>query len=121
MASSDSDTETSQCPEDLPPVQPPSAGFIIQLFVVPGLIVLAIVGVYLVFGKLATGGQDWREQVADLRHPNEHRRWRGALGLGQILTADQEQGANGQHLSQNCEIAQALVEMLSQELKQVSP
>ena len=28
--------------DDLPPVQPPSAGFIVQLFVVPGLIVLAV-------------------------------------------------------------------------------
>ena len=121
MSSSVPESDIAQIPEDLPPVQPPSAGFIIQLFVVPGLIVLAIVGVYLVFGKLATGGQDWREQIVDLRHPNEHRRWRGGLGLAQILTADQEQGANGQHLSENREIAQALAEMLSEELKRVSP
>lgn len=114
------ESDIAQIPEDLPPVQPPSAGFIIQLFVVPGLIVLAIVGVYLVFGKLATGGQDWHEQVTDLRHPNEHRRWRGALGLAQILTADQEQGASGQHLAQNREIAQALSDMLSEEIKRGS-
>jgi HEAT repeat protein len=121
MSSSEHEFDTAQIPEDLPPVQPPSAGFIIQLFVVPGLIVMAIVGVYLIFGKLATGGQDWREQVADLRHPNEHRRWRGGLGLAQILTADQELGAHGQQLSQNREIAQALAEMLAEELKQSSP
>lgn len=120
MSPSDPESDIAQIPDDLPPVEPPSAGFIIQLFVVPGLIVLAIVGVYLLFGKLATGGQDWREQVADLRHPNEHRRWRGGLGLAQILTADHEQGENGQHLSQNREIAQALAEMLSEELKRAS-
>lgn len=120
MSSSEHESDIAQIPEDLPPVQPPSAGFIIQLFVVPGLIVLAIVGVYLVFGKLATGRQDWREQVADLRHPNEHRRWRGGLGLAQILTADQQQGANGQQLSRNREIAQALSDMLSEELKRAS-
>ena len=120
MSSSEHEPDIAQIPEDLPPVQPPSAGFIIQLFVVPGLIVLAIVGVYLVFGKLATGGQDWKEQVADLRHPNEHRRWRGGLGLAQILTADQGLGANGQQLSRNREIAQALSDMLSEELKRAS-
>jgi HEAT repeat protein len=76
--------------------------------------------VYLIFGKLATGRQDWREQVADLRHPNEHRRWRGGLGLAQILTADQEQGENGQQLSRNREIAQALSDMLSEDLKRAS-
>lgn len=121
MSSSEHEPDVAQIPEDLPPVEPPSAGFIIQLFVVPGLIVLAIVGVYLVFGKLATGGQDWREQVVDLRHPNEHRRWRGGLGLAQILTADQELGESGQHLAQNREIAQALAEMLAEEVKRSSP
>jgi len=121
MSSSEHEPDVAQIPEDLPPVEPPSAGFIIQLFVVPGLIVLAIVGVYLVFGKLATGGQDWREQVIDLRHPNEHRRWRGGLGLAQILTADQELGDSGQHLAQNQEIAQALAEMLAGEVKKASP
>jgi len=121
MSSSEHEPDVAQIPEDLPPVEPPSAGFIIQLFVVPGLIVLAIVGVYLVFGKLATGGQDWREQVVDLRHPNEHRRWRGGLGLAQILTADQELGDSGQHLAQNQEIAQSLAEMLAAEVKRSSP
>jgi len=121
MSSSEHEPDVAQIPEDLPPVEPPSAGFIIQLFVVPGLIVLAIVGVYLVFGKLATGGQDWREQVTDLRHPNEHRRWRGGLGLAQILTADQELGEGGQHLAQNREIAQALAEMLAEEIKKANP
>jgi HEAT repeats len=38
--------------ESLPPVEPPSAGFIIQLFVVPALIVLVILGVWLTFNSL---------------------------------------------------------------------
>src|SRR5579872_6845052 len=92
---------SAQLPEELPPVQPPSAGFIIQLFVVPGLIVLAIVAVYVFFGKLATGEQDWKSQVIELRHPNEHRRWRGATGLAQILKADQDGGVGTQKLSGN--------------------
>ena len=47
-------------PETLPPVEPPSAKFIVQLFVVPGLIVAAIVGAWLLFGKLASAEQDWQ-------------------------------------------------------------
>src|SRR5579859_7581471 len=117
MSSADYDPEEAQLPEELPPVQPPSAGFIIQLFVVPGLIVLAIVGVWLLFGKLATGEQDWKRMVMELQHPNVHRRWRAATELAQIVKADREMGAVGQRLSQNREIAQALADVLDQEVQ----
>jgi hypothetical protein len=120
MTSADQDTEGAQLPEDLPPVQPPSAGFIIQLFVVPGLIVLAIVGVWLLFGKLATGEQDWKGQLVELQHPNLHRRWRAASGLAQMVKADREMPGGGQHLSSNREIAQALADVLSAEVKRGS-
>lgn len=111
------ESDVSQLPEDLPPVQPPSAGFIVQLFVVPGVIVVAIVAVWLLFGKLATTEHDWRSLVVELQNPNEHRRWRGALGLAQILKADQERGAAGQHLAANRELAQTLADVLITELK----
>jgi hypothetical protein len=77
-------------PDDapLPPVEPPSAGFIVQLFVVPALIVAAVIGVYLLFGKLASSDVDWRELVVDLRSGNPQTRWRGANGLAQLLEAD---------------------------------
>ncbi|MBI3862373.1 MAG: hypothetical protein HY290_10810 [Planctomycetia bacterium] len=117
MSSAEPENPSAQLPDELPPVQPPSAGFIIQLFVVPGLIVLAIVAVYVMFGKLATGEQDWKSQIIELRHPNEHRRWRGATGIAQILKADQEIGIAGQRLSENREFAQALAELMTDELK----
>src|SRR5262245_7822016 len=117
MSSADRDSEAAQLPEDLPPVQPPSAGFILQLFVVPGLIVLAIVGVWLLFGKLATGEQDWKGLLVELQHPNPHRRWRAASGLAQMVKADQQLGLAGQRLSQNREIAQALADVLAAEVK----
>ncbi len=77
-------------PDDvtLPPIEPPSAGFIVQLFVVPAIIVVAVIGVYLLFGKLASSDVDWRELVVDLRSGNTHTRWRGANGLAQLLEAD---------------------------------
>ena len=71
--------------EELPPVKPPSAGFIVQLFLIPALIVAAVVGVWALFGKMAAGEQDWRELVDEIKNTNEHRRWRGANGLA---TAD---------------------------------
>ena len=48
----------------LPPVEPPSAGFIIQLFVVPALIVLVIVSVWFTFSWLVRIGRaSCRERV----------------------------------------------------------
>lgn len=117
MSESDLESDVAQIPEDLPPVQPPSAGFIIQLFVVPGVIVAAIVGVWLLFGKLATSENDWRGLVAELQHQNKHRRGRAELGLAQMLSSDLKLGDQGQHLSTNRELAQALSETLTNDLK----
>ena len=45
-------------PDDLPVVEPPSAGFILQLFMVPGLIVAAVIGVWALFGQISSSEQD---------------------------------------------------------------
>ena len=108
-------------PVDLPPVEPPSAGFIIQLFVVPGLIVLAVVGIWAMFGQLAAGEQDWTKLVAELSNNNEHRRWRGAHGLAQMLQADQQRKAPEQTLTQNPVIVGELTQLLSKELAKSAP
>lgn len=117
MSGSMPDSDVAQIPEDLPPVEPPSARFLVQLFVVPGVIVAAIVGVWLLFGKLAASEQDWRGLVSELQQHNPHRRGRAELGLAQLLNADQKRGEEGQHLSTNSELAQALAEVLSVELQ----
>jgi hypothetical protein len=104
----------------LPPVQPPSAGFIVQLFVVPALIVLAVVGVWALFGKIASSDEDWRELVEDIRNTNEHRRWRGANGLATLLVRDQQLGDDGQHLAANPEIARVLVGLFEEGLNRHS-
>ena len=108
-------------PADLPPVRPPSIGFIFQLFVVPGLIVAAIVATWTLFGKIATSETDWQRLVMELQNPNEHRRWRGAMGLAQMLKADQDQGAQGQHLASNPELVANLAKLLSTEAERPSP
>jgi len=102
---------------DLPPVQPPSAGFIVQLFVVPGLIVLAVVAVWALFGRIAVGEQDWHALVEELQSPNMHLRNRAMYGLAQVLEQDRRRGDQGQHLAANTEIASALSEQLTKELK----
>jgi hypothetical protein len=102
--------------DELPPVEPPSAGFIIQLFVVPLLIVAGVISVYVLFGRLASGQQDWRQQVVDFRSDNPHIRWRGALGLAQMLEADQQLQPDGTRLSDNREVATALANMLQESL-----
>ena len=107
-------------PADLPPVEPPSAKFIIQLFVVPGLIVAAIVGVWLLFGKLASAEQDWQALLADMKSSNEHRRGRGAMGLAQALAADQNRKTDGPRLATNPQVAQELANFLAETLKNSS-
>jgi len=109
---------TDDLPEDLPPVQPPSAGFIMQLFLVPGLIVAAVIAVWALFGKLSSSEQDWRQLVAEVRSNNEHRRWRGATGLAQMLRSDVELGESGNQLSTNPQIAKELATLLMELLKE---
>mgnify|MGYP003344919420 FL=1 len=107
--------------EQLPPVQPPSASFIMQLFLVPGLIVAVVVGSMALFGaygKLFSSELDWRHVVSELRSTNEHRRWRGANALAQVLQADANLGESGQHLSSNEQIAKELATLLDELLKQ---
>jgi HEAT repeat protein len=99
-------------PQDLPPVEPPSAGFIMQLFLVPGLIVAAVIAVWALFGKLSTSEQDWRQLIAEVRSNNEHRRWRGATGLAQMLRSDVELKESGNQLSTNPQIAKELATLL---------
>lgn len=105
---------------DLPPVEPPSAGFIIQLFVVPALIVLAVIGVWTLFGRLAVGETDWRGLVQDLESANPHVYKRAMFGLAQLLDNDQRLRENGQHLARNPEIAGALAKLLNKQLDAAS-
>ena len=103
--------DSDALPEDLPPVEPPSAGFIMQLFLVPGLIVAAVIGFWFLFVRMGNSDQDWRSRVAELRSNNEHRRWHGATGLAQLLRADIELGEDGQKLASNPHIATELTDM----------
>jgi len=70
----------------LPPVEPPSAGFIVQLFVVPALIVLVIVGVALTFSWLVRRSASRPDDVIKgLEQGPAIARWQRASELADML------------------------------------
>jgi HEAT repeat protein len=97
----------------LPPVEPPSAGFILQLFVVPGIIVSIIVMVWLVFNWVARTGNDPDEFIRALRRNNANR-WQAAFGLAGAIKAGD---AQGQALRQDAHLADELAKILDEEIK----
>ncbi len=104
-------------PEELPPVTPPSAGFIVQLFLIPALIVMAVVAVWALFGKLADSDNDWKQLATELSSSNEHRRWRAALGLAQLLQNEQIYPPRDQEpLATNPLVVDSLTKLLSESL-----
>ncbi len=68
----------------LPPVEPPSGHFIVQLFVVPGLIVLVVVMILMGLFYL-TARQSPEYFLRQLDSDNADIRWRAASDLAQIL------------------------------------
>ncbi len=71
-------------PPGLPPVEPPSGRFIVQLFLVPGLIVFVVVmGLMALF--YLTARQSPEYFVRQLDSDNADIRWRAASDLAQIL------------------------------------
>ena len=98
-----------EMPADLPPVEPPSAGFIVQLFVIPAAIVGVVVVVWLLFGKLAGGERDAMDYVRALQDPNQNRRWRAAFELGSLIH-------NDARLARDPALLGALTEQLDREL-----
>ncbi|MFZ4732401.1 MAG: HEAT repeat domain-containing protein [Pirellulales bacterium] len=94
----------------LPPVEPPSAAFLVQLFLVPGLIVAIIVCVWLAFHWLAHLGNDPQAYVRTLRRANEGR-WQAALNL-----ANDIRGPRGATLKHDTALATELGRILSDEV-----
>lgn len=94
----------------LPPVEPPSAGFIVQLFVIPAVIVLIVIVVWALFTWLAHMGNDPRSYVAALRRNNESR-WQEAVNLANEL---QKSGNEG--LKKDAVLANDLASLLNEEI-----
>ncbi len=72
----------------LPPVEPPSARFIIQLFVVPALIVMLVVGVWIVVTWLVHRTTMRPEDLIDGLETASVARWQRASELADLLRND---------------------------------
>ena len=95
--------------QSLPPVEPPSAGFILQLFVVPAVMVIIIVLVWLMFNWLAHMGSDPQDYVAALRRGNVAR-WQAAVNLANAMRSNPK-------LKQDAALADQLAKLLDGELQ----
>ena len=88
-----------------------------QLFLIPALIVMAVVAVWALFGKLADSDNDWKQLATELSSSNEHRRWRAALGLAQLLQNEQIYPPRDQQpLATNPVVVDSLTQLLSESL-----
>ena len=76
----------------LPAVEPPSAGFLVQLFVIPFLIVAILVLGWLFVQWLVQGSNNPHEFVRRLRG-NSETRWQAAVNLASALANPQNESA----------------------------
>ena len=95
-------------PDDLPPVQPPSAGFLVQLFLVPGIIVAIIVVVWVMVDWLAHMESDPQKYVDGLRRDTPDV-WQKAEQLAEMLRSDRSNQLKG-----NAKLAETLGEILDE-------
>ncbi len=96
--------------EALPPVQPPSAGFLVQLFVIPGVIVLLMAMVWVLVNWLPQMGNDAETNVRALEGSGANR-WQAAVNLANLLRGD----TSGES-KRDRELAGRLADKLKQEL-----
>ena len=79
----------SSSDELLPPVEPPSAGFIIQLFVIPAVIVAAVVAIWFVIESLARRGEQDPAVIVKALKSNNQARFQQAKELADMLRLPQ--------------------------------
>ncbi len=111
MSHASPDREPVSPDDHLPPVEPPSASFILQLFIVPGVIVVAIVLVWLLFTWVARAGDDPKQYISGLRRPGPGR-WQVAANLANTLRDERYES-----FKRDREAARQLAEILSEELE----
>lgn len=100
--------------EALPPVEPPNAGFILQLFIVPGVIVVVVVMIWVMFSWLAQKGNDSDAFVRALGRNNEAR-WQAAFNLANALRG--ERNSKDAPLKNDSKLAAQLAEILDGEIE----
>ncbi|MFO0911922.1 MAG: HEAT repeat domain-containing protein [Pirellulales bacterium] len=98
--------------QNLPPVKPPSAAFLVQLFFIPLVIVSIIVSIWLLFSWVAHMSTRPEDLVQDLENLDK-KSWQEATTLAQLLR-DPSQEA----LRKNSQMASRLGSILERDLQQ---
>jgi HEAT repeat protein len=96
----------------LPRVEPPGAGFLLQLFLIPLLIVVIIVVVWLMFTWLAHLGSDPRALVGDIAKGDKYG-WQRAAALADML-----RNREYEHLKTDKALARELAKVLQKNIEQ---
>ena len=91
---------------DLPPVEAPSASFVVQLFVIPAVVVAVVIVVWLLFGKLAGGERDAMEYVRQLRLSSAN--WRSAFELASLIQNDSQLASDPRLLGELTDLVQGV-------------
>ena len=99
--------------ELLPPVEPPNANFILQLFIVPAVIVLFVFLCVMVIGWAQSAKQDPSSMIQALRAGNQSR-WQEAFKLAQIMLGSREQSLAYRESS---ELASEVAKLLDEEVE----
>src|SRR5262245_55437857 len=98
-------------PDGLPPIKPPSGKFIAQLFLVPLLIVVGILGLFFALQGLFGAPRTAQEFLHSLDQANADLRWRAAQDLAQVLPRDDKLASDPQFA---LELANRLRQVLSE-------
>jgi HEAT repeat protein len=61
-----------------------------RLFLIPAVIVALSVGVFVLFGQIASEGKSASEYLQEVRHGTSNRRWQAAFELSRILIRDED-------------------------------
>lgn len=98
--------------ELLPPIEPPSAKFILQLFVVPAVIVAAVVLFWFIIESLARTGEQDVDQIVGALRSSSQARFQKANDLANMLRMPQRYPK----LKTNRELAQKLATLLNEQV-----
>lgn len=112
-STSSGDSGSLPASEMLPPVEPPNARFLIQLFVVPAVIVLIVVCLWLLVESMANvDNRDPKKIVKSLSSSNQNR-WQEAYELANMLQLE----ARYPKLRRDKELAGELASLLAAEIE----
>ncbi|VAX38487.1 hypothetical protein MNBD_PLANCTO02-2377 [hydrothermal vent metagenome] len=106
-------------PEELPPIEPPSAGFIMQLFVVPAIIVAAIIGMWALFGKMTAEEENLTQVLVEIKSNNALRRGPSMHKLAQLMQVDAHRKPEEKQYVNNSVVAKQTANLLIHWLQNV--